>query len=449
MQTPVNEAKLYKLAQEALASSKADQTEILFSVTQHALTRFANSQIHQNTQYADTSISVRAVIGKKIGVSSTNQLTSKAIKEAVERAVALARLQKEDQHFISLPGPLRPTPAPHGYRERTASHSARQKADAVREIIVVGRREKLKLSGAFETSTSQIAVANSLGVWVYHPGTSASLSITATGATGSGYASALDADVGAIDSHRVGRTAIDKAQRAQNPTDIEPGDYEVILEPTAVNDLLGYFSWLGPNARIYHEDVSFMKDKLGQKILSEHITIHEDALHPKIIPLPFDFEGVPKQRVTLFEKGVAKGIVYDSYHAHRYKAENTGHALPAPNTEGAIAGHLVFEPGKHTIQEMMASVKRGLLVTRFWYVNALHYKRLMLTGMTRDGTFLIENGTIVGPVKNLRFTQSVIDALASVEMVGDTVTAQGSWLGTNLVPTLKITPFHFSGSTEH
>lgn len=445
----LGEKRLLHLASAALKHSKADQTEIVLSVVDHTLSRFANNAIHQNTQFYDATATVRAVVGKRIGVCTTNQLAGEGITRAVERAIAIAKLARSDPHFVSLPGPAKYETVTHGFVDTTAHHSPKDKASAIHTIILTAKDKNFVASGAFETSVSELAIANSLGVWAYHPATVAKLTVTIQGDTGTGYASSMNVDSERINVEKIAHTAVKKARKAQNPMECAPGDFEVILEPTAVNDLLGYFAWLGPNARIYHEDVSFMTGKLGQKLVSEHITIHEDALHQETVPLPFDFEGVPKKKVTLFQKGIAKNIVYDSYHAHKHHVVNTGHALPASSTEGAIPGHLVFEPGRRSITDMIRSVKRGLIITRFWYVNALHYKQLILTGMTRDGTFLLENGEITRPVKNLRFTQSVVDALANVLEVSSELVAQESWLGANLVPALRVDAFHFSGKTEH
>jgi len=318
----------------------------------------------------------------------------------------------------------------------------------VGDIVKIAKDEKLIASGAFDTNFSEIAVANSQGVWAYHIGNQANLQTVFLGETSSGFAQHLTQDYTKIDHIELAKRAASKAKMSKKPVDIKPGDYEVVLEPPAVAEMMLFFSYLGPNARIYHEEASFLTGKLGKKLFSEKLTVHDDPLHAETIIHPFDYEGHPKSKLTIIDKGVFANIVYDSYHAAKHGGKNTGHALPAPNTEGPIPTHLVFEPGEASVDEMIKNVKKGILVTRFWYVRMLHHKLLNITGMTRDGTFLVRNGEIVAPVRNLRFTQSIPEALAAVVSVGRELKLEEGWAGANLVPALHISQFHFSGVTK-
>jgi len=223
------------------------------------------------------------------------------------------------------------------------------------------------------------------------------------------------------------------------------------LEPQAVSEMLAFFAWLGPNARIYHEEASHFSGRLGETVFSEKVTIVDDPLDPEGIPMPFDFEGVPKRRLEIIKEGVLRNLVYDSYHAGKYGEENTGHGLPAPNTEGPIPLHLRLEPGEKSLEEMIKGVKKGILVSRLWYVRTLNPRYLTITGMTRDGTFLIENGQVVGGVKNLRFNQSIPEALQNVVEIGKkltTLTSLEMEFGANRLPALRIGNWHFTSGTE-
>jgi len=439
----LGEKKLKQIAKEALSFSQADQTEILLLVHDRGLTRFANSQIHQNVAHDENYVQIRSVVGQKIGVASTNKLDKDSLKKVVEKANILAKLQKEDPHFKSLPKPKKIKKL-DGFFTHTASLTPAKRAKIVADIIRIAKDASLIASGAFDTSVSEMAVANSHGVWAYHPSTSVSLSTVILGDDSSGFASYYSSDILTIDHLSLAKKAVDKAVKGKKPKEPDPGDWEVILEPAAVSEMLSYFSWLGPNARIYHEEASFLTGKLGKKVFSENLTIWDDAYDPRGFPIPFDFEGHPKKKITIVEKGVFKNVVYDSYYAGKHGGENTGHALPAPNTWGPIPGHLVLEPGEKSEEEMIKSIKKGLLISRFWYVRMLHPKILNITGMTRDGTFLIENGEISGALKNMRFTQSIPEALANVQAVGNKLKLEAGFGGANLVPALHIGKFHFS-----
>jgi predicted Zn-dependent protease len=212
--------------------------------------------------------------------------------------------------------------------------------------------------------------------------------------------------------------------------------------------MLTRISDLGCNGKAYHEGRSFMSGKLGKKVMGENVTIWDDGLDRRGLVCPFDFEGAPKQKVEIIKNGIAKNVVYDSYQALKEGKKNTGHALPAPSILGPLACNLFMKEGKYSKNEMKKSIKKGIWVTRFWYTNILHHKLLNMTGMTRDGTFLIENGEIVGGLKNLRFTQSIPEAFCNIQMIGKDVKIQDSWFLGNVVPALKIKDFNFTGVTQ-
>ncbi len=449
----LGEAKLRERLEYALSTSKADQTEVVFVREREQLTRFANSYIHQNVSKDDLDLRVRAVLERKIGIASTSDLSDEALRGVVESATTAASYQQKNPYFLSLPWP-RPIPRIHGFVERTATCTPQRRAKAVREICVPAKEQGLNASGALATRDYEYAVGNSLGLFAYYPTTLADLRTVIMSDTGSGYAAAVSLDIDALDAAAVGREAIDKALRSRNPVDVAPGEYTVILEEYAVGSLVVYLAYMGFGAQAYQEGQSFMSGRLGQKVTGENISIWDDGLDLRNLPMPFDFEGVPKQRVDLISKGVVRGPVYDTYTAGKEPARtSTGHALPAPNDIGPFTWNLAMETGQATKEEMLASTDKGLWVTRVHYVRPVHPLKTVVTGMTRDGTFLIENGEIVAPVKNLRFTQSILEAFAEAEEIGReaVLTREAffeNFIGGIRIPALKLRKFVFTSATE-
>jgi PmbA protein len=336
--------------------------------------------------------------------------------------------------------------------EATAKATPKDRAKGAERILKLSRAQDLEAAGAVSTDNQELYIANSLGVGAYHRGTVAHAMAVIMSDTSSGYGAQASIDFRKIDAERVGRAAVDKALRSRNPESIEPGEYTVILEEEAVADMVFYLGYMGFGALAVQEERSFMNGKIGEKITGDKVTIWDDGSDPRGLPLPFDFEGVPKKRVSLIENGVAVGVVHDSFTAGREKgATSTGHALAMPNTFGPLPINLFMATGDATKEEMLASTKRGIWVTRFHYTNIVHPVKTILTGMTRDGTFLIEDGKITKPLKNLRFTQSVLGAFANVEsLTKEFKLVKDEWnpIGT-CVPAVKINGFQFTGTTEH
>jgi len=447
----LGETRLAEIARQVLSASQADQVEVAITSNDSHLTRFATNTIHQNVSEADATVRVRAIIDNKTGVASGNELDNEGLKRIVESAETIARFQQANPEFRSLPDP-KPFEAVPAVVEATANASPMDRAQGAERILKLSRAENLEAAGAFSTDDQELYIANSLGVGVYHRGTIASAMAVIMGETGSGYGSQASIDFDQIDTEAVGRTAVDKALRSRDPQSIEPGAYTVILEEEAVADMVFYLGYMGFGALAVQEGRSFMNGKFGQKITGDGITIWDDGSDPRGLPLPFDFEGVPKARVSLIENGIAKGVVHDSFTAGREEGvSSTGHALPMPNTFGPLPINLFMATGNATKEEMLASTERGIWVTRFHYTNIVHPVQTILTGMTRDGTFLIENGKIAKPLKNLRFTQSVLEAFSNVEAIGKNLKmVKDEWnaIGT-CVPAVKIQGFQFTGTTEH
>jgi PmbA protein len=332
--------------------------------------------------------------------------------------------------------------------QRTAAFGPDDRAGVVAAICDAARNAGVTAAGAFRTSASEVAVANSLGVFAYHRETNADINTTIMLPDSSGYAAHLSIDVNNIDGKALAAEAIDKCLRSASPVSLEPGVYDVILEDYAASDILDYLAYLAFGAQPYQEKRSFMSDRLGEKVAGDNVTIWDDGLSPETIPMPFDFEGVPKQRVELITEGVAKGVVYDSYYGGKEGKASTGHALPAGATFGPLPANLFLKAGDATRDDMLASVERGVWVSRFWYTRPVHPLKLIVTGMTRDGTFLIEKGKITAPIKNLRFTHSYLEALNNVEMISRDTRLLPGIIGVSRVPSLKVKSWNFSGATE-
>ncbi len=441
--------KIKELSQQALAASKADQTEILLTTTDSALTRFANNYIHQNVAESNGSIRARVVYGKRVGVAEANDLSPDGIRRVVEMARAIAQLQPENPEFKGLPPP-QPVRNVEAYVARTADFTPEARARVVEGICRQATGKKLTAAGAFKTESYELAVANSLGTFAYHPGTIADLHTVMMADSGSGYASTASPDVRDVNGDAIAQEAIDKAIRARNPIALQPGEYTVLLEEYAVSDLTDFLGMLSFNALAVQEDRSFMKDNLGKKVMSDTVTLWDDGLATDNFALPFDYEGVPKQRVTFVENGIARGVVYDSHTAGKEGKASTGHSMPAPNSVGPVPLNMFLGAGQSSREEMIRSVERGVLVTRFWYTRTVHPLHVTVTGMTRDGTFLIEHGEVTLPLKSLRFTTSYLDALNHVRAIGrETKLIRDDWIPrASRVPALLVDGFNFTGVTQ-
>jgi PmbA protein len=443
----LGENELKNIADRILGMSSADQTEVLLFSTTSALTRFANNYIHQNVEQTDVDVRVRSVLGKKIGVASCNELSDDSLRALVERSETLAQHQKENEDFQSLPSPQAVKRA-EAFVERTARAGPEERAAVVAQICDASSRAGLTAAGAFHTAVGEMAVANSLGVFAYHCDAIADINTVVMSETGSGHAGRVSLDVGDIDGDDLAREAVDKALRSVNPRPLDPGEYDVILEDYAVADILDFLAYLSFGAQAYQEKRSFMSGRIGEKVMGENVSLWDDGLAPDTVPNPFDFEGVPRQRVDFVVDGIARGVVYDSYTAGKENKQSTGHALPAGMTYGPFPSNMFLKAGDATADDMLASVKRGIWVSRFWYTRPVHPLNVVVTGMTRDGTFLIEDGKIGPPIKNLRFTQSYLDALNRVELIGRETSLQPAIAGHSRVPALKIRGWNFTGATE-
>ena len=446
----IGKKAVIRLLKTVVQESPADQTEALLLTEDSSLTRFAQSDIHQHVAEKNGTLILRVVLGKRIAVITTNLLQPSSLEAALQKAISLAKIQHPNEAFVSLPEPRR-LPERDTFFKKGDRLTPVRKAKMVKELLSLAKEKGCRASGAFSVGKVEVAVVNSLGVEAYQNYSDLFLHMIAENGRNSGYASFVSRDADRLDIEALAEEATRKVSKDE-PIQMEPGEYEVILEPYAVSELLSFLGFLGFHAMAVQEGRSFFCNNFGKKMVDDNVTIYDDGLDPGGLQVPFDFEGLPKQKVTFFENGVAKGVTYDSFTAKREGKESTGHGLIAPNTEGPVPVNLFMEGGRSSLQELISSVRRGIYVTRFHYTNVVEPMKTVITGMTRDGTFLIEEGEIKNPIKNLRFTESVLKALSHVSAISRDrrVCSEGTGYSRRFVtgtvtPALKIDGFTFSG----
>ena len=435
-----------RIARRALELSRADQTEVLVSTADAALMRFTHESSNQNVASCDAGISVRAIVDGRTGVAQTNCFDDAALAAVVSRAAALAALAPRDPLQGALPAGS-PSAAPEGaYDAATARVGADARAAMCDTIFREAERTGCWSAGFAATSSSGLTVANTAGAVASFDGTDASVNVKMNAADSTGFAEAYAAAAVAIDPAAVARTASEKARSGAGPGAIDPGEWTVILEPAAFGELFVYLSDHF-SAQSYDDGSSFCSDGIDRRYFSENVTVYDDYAHPLAPGMPFDFEGYPTQRLALVENGIVRNVVTDSYYARKLDRPNTGHALPAPNSYGPQPRNLAVAGGSKPLAQLIAETPRGLLVTRLWYVRPVDRKRAIVTGMTRDGTFLVEKGRITHGVRNLRFNTSILDALRACEFSQEQ-RRTGSYHYSLVVPAAKISGFGFTSTTE-
>lgn len=447
----IDPADRLAIAEAALGHAEragATEAEVLVTADDSALTRFANSEIHQNVAETTISVNLRFVVGRRIAVVTTDRTDDDGLRAAATRAGEIAGVVEELGDWAGLPesGPIPDVPA--AWVGATAEATPESRAEGVRAVIAAADEAGTVAYGSFSTGAETIVVANSKGIRAAQRRTIAQLlTVSMSPDGGSSYAERAATDVRHIDPAGLGREVAAKARATDRAIALPAGDYPVVLETYAVVDILDMLGYLGFSALAVQEGRSFVEP--GRRIGSELVTIVDDGQDPSGLPMAFDYEGVAKERVTLVDRGICRDVVYDAQTAARDGRRSTGHGLPAPNSYGPFPLNMVMTKGEATRDELIAGMGRGLLVTRFHYTNPVHPKLAIITGMTRDGTFLVEDGRIVAPVRNLRFTQSYLDALAGVSAVGRELRTLRGFLGGVVVPMVRIEGWTFTGTTEH
>jgi predicted Zn-dependent protease len=449
--------------------SSADEVEVLISGGRFALTRFANNTIHQNVEEENHIVSVRTVFGGRTARATTNKVDDESLRRVVQSSEALAKVQHPDSDLLPMPDDreaagsaddgIQATPVPSRHFAETAAITPQLRADGVGKIVEVAQKHKLATAGIFSSSESVEGIFNSSGLSKWHNQTLAEVSITMLGADSSGWQKMNSPGVADLDPLRMAEVAAKKARDAAHPAEIPPGKYTVILEPSAALDIVGFMFWDYSGMAILDQR-SFLTGRIGSKLFGENITIWDDVAHPLQSGSPFDGEGMQRMRVPLVENGVVKRVVYARATSERMKHSEhkdkagpiapTGHGFALPNEMGEMPLNIVFAGPAHpqTLAQMIACTERGVLVTRLWYIREVEPYEKMVTGMTRDGTFLVENGQLKQGVRNFRFNESLIHMLSNVEAMSPPLRACGEESFDMVVPAMKIRDFNFTEVTK-
>ncbi len=444
-------AALRPLVDEVLGLHLGAGTEVMLMRSTTGLTRFAGSQVTQNTVRSDARAYIRVSLGDRAASATTNRLDRDGLENAARAALAAAKVAPVDPEFPGLPvaAEVGSAEAFRRWDEATAAASADERAAAVERIVAAAG--DAAAAGIYETSSHDFAIFSTEGIDASDGYTRCNTICLATRDDASGWGEASSHARDALDEETVARTALAKARAGEGATGAEPGVYPVVLEPAAVAMLLEYLAYTGFGAKQMIDGESFFSSRKGQRVAARPITIRDDAAHPLSVGIAFDFEGVPRRPVAVIEDGVAVAPVTDLRTARILDADLTGH-FSGSNEFGPYASNVVLDPGTATQEDMVAAISDGFLVTRFHYVNVLDRPETLLTGMTRDGTFRIRNGEIAEPVTNFRFSHSVLGALSSVTAIGRDPVAfapeYGSF-GSTVAPALAVGEFNFTSRTTH
>ena len=443
----LSKEKVYRVITVVTEAATGYATKVLVQGNAGALTRFANSEIHQNVFDDVTTVTVTVTEGKKASQISTNSYEDDGLQIAVREAIAnLAFLPEgvEQPALVSAPDEI---VAENFSVDLDRQYDVFSRARLVKQCLETLEPE-YKAYGTLSYTNSQIAFGNSSGIKRYARQNSVNFTaLVAHSEGGSGYASVNSTDARDFDVIGAFTKAYEKAKLNKNPEDLSPGAYTVVLEPQAVGDLVAYISYIGFSAKSAQDRMSFLTGKLGEKVFDEKVTIIDDCTNPNTMSLPFDFEGSPRQVVPIIERGVAKNLVHDLASAMKDGVTSTGHSVNMPRM-GGIPLNLVVTGGEQTLAEIIAHTKQGLLVTRFHYMNPVNARAAELTALTRDGFFRIEDGQIVAAVKNMRFTEGMRNAFNNIEAISRDRQRTSFFLGNYYVPAMKITDFHFTGKAS-
>lgn len=408
---------ILEIAKKTLAMCQGDQCDVAIYNNDESLTRFANSYIHQNVKENSVSVIVRIMRDGRQGVGNVCSLDDESLKSAVKKASELCDLSKVNPVKFSLPSKS-DYQKTNPVDEETANFSPDDRAEAVRKMVEYAKPMNLTLAGAFSNGWNEVAIVNSNGVEAYKKTAEANLRCIAMSENSSGLCSVDTAHVKEIDPMKIVTDACEKAKIGKNPKDLTPGKYDVILTHYASHELLSNLVYSGVSAQSEEAGNSWIASSLGKKIIDEKITVVDDPFHAYYNNSPFDGQGYPKKPLTIIDKGIPKNLVYDSYYAAKTGKPNTGHSGAATNSWGPYPGNLVVSGGDSSLEKIIAGTEKGVLITRFWYIGFMNPLNVLLTGLTRDGLFMVENGKIAYGLRNMRFTDSMLDVFSNVMEIG-------------------------------
>ncbi len=430
-----DEAK--KVLEKVLNKSKADHCTVSLDGSDDGNIRYARNTVSTSGFSSDLELGISSAFGNKTGVATTNEITDEAIEKMVRRSEELAKLSPENPEFME-PLPQQKYLQAKTWDDATAKVSADYRANAANNSILVSKKKEMVAAGFLEDSAGFSSMMNSKGLFAYEKETYVDFTLTARSpdGKGSGWVQRDYNDISKLDTERASAIAVEKAAMSRGAKAIEPGKYTVILEPNAANGLLRTMFW-NMSRRSADEGRSFMTkkgggNKLGEKMFDERISVVSDPLHPIAPGYVWSDSGLAQEKTTWIENGVIKNL-----HCGRFWADKQGVApMPYPSNQ-------IFASGDASVEDMIKNTKKGILVTRLWYIRSVDPQTLLYTGLTRDGTFYIENGKIKHPVKNFRFNESPIIMLNNLETLGKTQRVNG-----NMIPALKIRDFTFTSLSD-
>ena len=422
--------------------------EIVASGGKSELTRFAESYIHQNVAETNLNLIVKVINEDRIGTVGMNSIDDHTISKNIEKAIEVTKIvPKLDYHYQLL--------KPQSYRIKskhsidTANFKPLNRAKLVSQLIKEVNKREYEAAGAFKTEESTLLVANSEGVFAFDRGTKVDFNCVITRDNSTAHTSFIDSDINNFNINKITDELLGAALKNVEQIEIDPGIYTVILSPEAVAEILNYTGYTAFNGKTIMDGKSFVCQNLGKKIFPETITISDDPFDELTMPVPFDLVGYPREKTDLIKNGVIKDGVYDYLTALKYNKKCTGNTLPPEQASfGAIPFNLVMEAGSHSVREMISTTKKGIYISRFHYVNILNPMSIQLTGMTRDGTFLIEDGKRVRAIKNMRFNTGVVDMLKAVDMISKERQTKPGFIGPAVAPYLRTNNFTFSSKTS-
>ncbi len=438
----LSENEVRELLEKVISENPGKTMSIGVYGSEMGSTRFANNAITTNGVYSRLNIGASVTEGRKRGVAQMSEPSLDRIREAVARAGALARVAPENTELMPILGPQKYTAIPPMFHAGTAAFSPALRAETIVTTIEKAKKGNLSAAGFFETSSGFSGMMNSQGLFYYFPTSRCYYSNTLRGDGCSGWAAADEENVDRLPANEVSDRALAKALASRNPKTVQPGQYTVILEPSAVADMI-WFLMFNFAAREADEGRSFLslgegRNRLGQKLFDSKVTLYSDPASPDLPALPVGEDGLPLTKTVWVEKGVVKNLFYTRFWADKMKKEPL--SFP-PN--------LVMEGGKEKMEDLIRSTRKGILVSRFWYIRDLNPMILLLTGLTRDGIFWIENGRISHPINNFRFNESPVSILKNMAGISNAVRAVGGETGMPaLVPALKVENFNFSSISE-
>jgi len=447
------EGEMKSIADKVLSYCAADAAELVISSKSSDLTRFYKNSVHQNVEEKEVRVHLQVWVGHRGGTATTNGLDDKSLRELADRATGTARMGPEhsDVPELSQHAMLQPVAA---LDPAVADQSPRERAEAVREICEAAAERNHQAYGAYLAEVKELAVANSEGHYSHQAGSLVDFQIVVRSNGASGWAQASHWRLDEVPVQSLGEEAIKKAVDATDPRTLEPAPITVVLDPYATVDLVQLLALPGMGAREVAEGRSWISERIGQQAMNEAVSIWDDGADLAGVPQSFDAQGTPKQRVDIVREGVVLGGVHDRDTAAQQNTHSTGHALspeypPMIRVYSPLPTNLFMAPGNKSTQDLIESTERGLYITRFHYTRQVHPRDCEVTGMTRDGVFLIEGGEIQGAVKDLRFTQSYVEALNNVEAIGAEVRlVVDDFLHAAVsAPAIKIRDFRFTGAT--